>query len=266
VAAGPATVLRSRYFTDTADRRSSCYGGGLTEVAFGGSQMIVVGATEPFRNGRIGEAGNAALATALLGRDQDVIWLDLHETEPRPRPESQSEVDGPLYEQPDREGGGGVNPMWQAFPAWFWASLGLLGVLGLLVATVAARRLGPPVAEPLPVVVPATETVTGRGRLYARIRARGAALETFRTAVVRRIAPMVDPHSVVSASTGRGATTVDDKLVEYVAARTGWAPQEVSEILRGSAPQTDEELRLAVARLDALLDAVLTVGGSRGER
>ena len=46
-------------------------------------------------------------------------------------------------------------------------------VAAVLAAAARARRLGAPVAEPLPVLVPATETVTGRGRLYQRSRDRG---------------------------------------------------------------------------------------------
>jgi hypothetical protein len=57
---------------------------------------------------------------------------------------------------------------------------------------VAARRLGPPVPEPLPVAVPAAETVTGRGRFYERADARGAALGALQAAARHRILPLLD--------------------------------------------------------------------------
>ncbi|MEV4758449.1 DUF4350 domain-containing protein [Micromonospora sp. NPDC049559] len=259
VAAGPAAVLRSRYGADPEYLEFRCYDGGLTGIRLGGSELLAVGATDPFRNGRIGEAGNRALATALLGRDRDLVWLDLHRPEPRPR----APLPRPRYDQPERGGGTGGNPMWTAFPAGLWASLGLLGLLGLLIAVVRARRLGPPVAEPLPVVVPATETVTGRGRLYHRIHAREATLEALRSAALRRIAPLVAPARGLLAPHRAVASGWDDELIGYVADRTGRPVDQVRAILRGPAPATDEELRYAVADLDDLVAAVLAVGARR---
>ena len=63
----------------------------------------------------------------------------------------------------------------------------------VLLALVRARRLGPPVAEPLPVLVPAAESVTGRGRLYERIAAREASLDALRAAAIARMARVLDP-------------------------------------------------------------------------
>src|SRR5690606_41722785 len=61
------------------------------------------------------------------------------------------------------------------------AALPILIVVVVLLAWWQGRRLGPLVTEPLPVVVRASETVEGRGRLYRSRRARDRAAEALRT-------------------------------------------------------------------------------------
>ncbi|PRC53647.1 hypothetical protein C6A85_52785, partial [Mycobacterium sp. ITM-2017-0098] len=69
-----------------------------------------------------------------------------------------------------------------------WMALQLaLGVA--LLALWRGRRVGPLVAEQLPVVVRASETVEGRGRLYRSRRARDVAAESLRTAARQRMLP-----------------------------------------------------------------------------
>jgi hypothetical protein len=131
----------------------------------------------------------------------------------------------------------------------------LLAALALLIALVRGRRLGPPVAEPLPVLVPATETVTGRGRLYQRIRSRAETLDALRSAALRRLGPTVNPA---------GSDGGDDALIADVAARSGVPAHEVRAILDPPPPESDDELAHAVARLDALVAAVLRVGSRPG--
>jgi hypothetical protein len=249
VAAGPAAVLRSRYVADPDEVLFRCYEGGLVGIKRGTTEYLAVGATDPFRNSRIGEVGNAPLATALLGRDRQLVWIDVHRAERRPR--APAGGDWPGYRQPERVGGGS-HPLWDALPPVLWVSLTLLGALGALAALVRARRLGPPVAEPLPVVVPATETVTGRGRLYERIRSRPETLDALRSAALRRITPLIRPTTAV----GGAAAPERDEVVASVTHRTRLPAREVAEILYGRPPQTDEELAQAVARLDALVAAL----------
>ena len=59
----------------------------------------------------------------------------------------------------------------------------------LLLALWKGRRLGPLVAEQLPVVVRASETVEGRGRLYRSRRAGDRAADALRTATLQRMMP-----------------------------------------------------------------------------
>jgi hypothetical protein len=72
-AAGRASALRTRY--DAGPNGSICYGGGLVGARLGRAELFVVGASDLFRNGRIGEHGNARLATDLLAGKPRVLWL-----------------------------------------------------------------------------------------------------------------------------------------------------------------------------------------------
>ncbi len=69
-----------------------------------------------------------------------------------------------------------------------WIVLQLCLVV-LLLALWKGRRMGPLVAEQLPVVVRASETVEGRGRLYRSRRARDRAADALRTATLQRLLP-----------------------------------------------------------------------------
>ena len=105
-----------------------------------------------------------------------------------------------------------------------------------------ARRLGPVVTEPLPVVVRASEAVEGRSRLYRAARARGTAAEALRAGtrdrVVRRLGLATD--------SGRAA------VVDAVTARTGRDPAELDALLYGAAPGDDAALVRLAGDLSAL--------------
>jgi len=94
---------------------------------------------------------------------------------------------------PDQPGDPGPddesNPpsIWDAFPPTVWATVALLAVAALALAGASARRVGAPVAEPLPVRVRAAETVRGLGGLYRRARADDAALARIQAAARRRL-------------------------------------------------------------------------------
>ena len=85
-----------------------------------------------------------------------------------------------------------------------WIVLQLCLVV-LLVALWKGRRIGPLVAERLPVVVRASETVEGRGRLYRSRRAGDRAADALRTATLQRLLPRLglgpnaDPAAIVAA-------------------------------------------------------------------
>jgi hypothetical protein len=281
-AAGRAAALRQRY----EGNGIRCYGTGVVHMVRFQTDFVVIGASDPFRNDRIGEHGNEALATGLLATRSRVVWLDLHELEPPPgvtdEPGSPSGVPPSLGTDP-RDGGSGdgegegdgssgqgrpgegdgsegtsgddapeppsasdvddENPLWDAFPPWFWALLVQLALAVVLLALWRARRLGPPVTEPLPVTVRAAETVHGRGRLYRRAKARGPTADTLRAAARDRLAQLLNPTPEVS-------------LVDAVAAATGRGSEQVEGLLDGPTPESDDDLRRLQADLDALVEAV----------
>lgn len=246
--AGPAAVRHTRYAVGTPNR--DCYGGGLVSVGPPDGEIVVVGASDPFRNRRIDEHGNAALAVGLLAGFSRVVWVDVHAPEPFSSPPI--DVSLPEYHRPESDRGGGGGPsIWDAFPPALWASLVLAVAVAVLLAFVRGRRLAPPVSEPLPVLVPAAETVTGRGRLYQRIKARGATLETLRAAAIARLAAVVVPTGAV------GPQPTAEQLVARVAQRVGWPEPDVHDILFGPEPDGDDKLELAVARLDALVQVAV---------
>ncbi|SCF35609.1 protein of unknown function (DUF4350) [Micromonospora viridifaciens] len=248
--AGLAAADRQRYATQhsSTDR---CYSGGLVRVRWR-TEVVVIGSSDPFRDDRIDEWGNRALATGLLGGDRPLVWLDLPGPAPAPSWSRDPDGDGrpprPSPRPDDRAAAPPPedNPLWDAFPAWFWALLVQLALAGLFAVLWRARRLGPPVPEPLPVTVRSAETVLGRARLYRRAEARGPAAETLRAAALERLRyrlnlPPDTPPAEVAAR---------------VAGFVGADPERVAELLHGAEPTTDQEL-LALARdLDALTRTV----------
>lgn len=258
-AAGPAAVEKRHYqaYPGQARRTFDCYQGSVVGYRVENAEVIYVAASDPFRNDRINEVGNGALAEALLSTNSRVVWLDLH------TPESAADLDLPKIRLPDynrdeQERGGNGSSTIDAFPSWLWAGLLLAALVAFLLALARARRLGPPVAEPLPVVVPAIEVVTGRGRLYDRADARGPTLDALRSAAISRMAKVLNPYgaSGSEAELARGASGAE-ALVRQAAAQAGLSEESVRDTLYDAEPKTNAQLADLVSRLDALTAAVL---------
>jgi hypothetical protein len=94
----------------------------------------------------------------------------------------------------------------------------------------------------LPVVVRASETTEGHGRLYQARHARGRAADALRTALLSRVTRAVGlPH---------GASP--EAVAAALARHSAFSEARISALLYGSAPGTDQAL-LALARdLDEL--------------
>jgi len=101
-------------------------------------------------------------------------------------------------------------------------------IAAALAALWRTRRLGPLVAEPLPVVVRASETVEGHGRLYRSRRSRG------RAAAVLRDAARQPDHGPPRAPADADAAAVG----AAVAALTGREPGAVQPSCTGRPPAT----------------------------
>jgi len=244
---GAAAVLDTVYQFDPQVQTMNCYRGSVVGVEVDGTESVYVGANDPFRNNRINEAHNADLVTTLLGEYNRVVWLDVHAAEPSPA--VAPDIQLPQYRRDDQNRTNTGNSTIDAFPSWLWAGLSLAMVTAVLLAVARARRLGPPVAEPLPVIVPASEAVTGRGRLYERIAAREATLDAIRGAAITRMTHVLNPFG--------GKPAGAHELVRQIAQRTATPEPAVHAILYGPAPADDAALAEAVGRLDTLTAAVL---------
>lgn len=189
--------------------------------------VTVLGAPDVLTNGVLADEGNAALVLGLLGANPRLLWfLPGPEGPPVGQERSLSEL---------------------VPPGWLWG-VAQLGVAVVLVALWRARRLGPVVVEPLPVVVRSAETVEGLAQLYRRAGAREHAAETLRVATRARLAPLL----------GLGRVDQDGAaaLVAAVATRTGRTAAEVDTLLYGPAPLDDRLLVELADGLDACEEKV----------
>ncbi|MCH9641184.1 MAG: DUF4350 domain-containing protein [Actinomycetia bacterium] len=208
-AAGPAPVTR-------------CYDGVLVQYADDDRTVTVVGSAFFMMNQGLLKEGNAALAMNLAGSHPRVLW----------------------YAPQNREGpasGGGESITDLIPPQVTWVVWQLVAAVALL-ALWKGRRFGPLVAERLPVVVRASETVEGRGRLYRSRRARDRAAEALRTSTLQRMLPRLGLGPAADLST----------IAQAVAARCGLNPLAVTHTLHGAAPATDTDLVNLARELDEM--------------
>jgi hypothetical protein len=225
VAAGVAEVGLDRYKTEDAE--FTCYDRSLVVVSDGGAEVVVLGAQDPLTNDRLDDEGNASLSLGLLNEHDRVIWLI---------------PDSPELDQENRPAG-----IEEILPAWTGSTMCLLFVAALLAALWRARRLGPPVVEPLPVVVRSAETVEGRARLYRSARASAAAYEALRAGALARLLPAI----------GLGGEPDYRAVVEVVAARSGRPADEVHALLYGPPPTDDAGLVTSTDLLDTVVENTL---------
>lgn len=195
----------------------------------GGARLAVLGGGEPLTNGRLAQAGNAALALNLLGADgsaDEVRWL---------------------VPSPGSAAAGDTVSLSDIVPGWVPAAFLQLLLAALLLALWRARRLGPPVTEPLPVVVRAAEAVEGRARLYRRAQARDRAADALRAGARARLVPRL--------GLGRGIGGEPDPaaVVDSVSQRTHRSDAEVQAVLYGPPPADD----VALVRLADSLDSIV---------
>ncbi|BDB45484.1 MULTISPECIES: DUF4350 domain-containing protein [Mycobacterium] len=197
----------------------SCYGGALVSYRDGNRTVTVVGSSQFMTNDGLLEEGNAALAMNLAGMRPRVIWFAPQHAE------GHTSAHGSIMDLiPD-------NVTWIVWQLWLVVAL---------VAVWKGRRVGPLVAEELPVVVRASETVEGRGRLYRSRRARDRAAEALRTATLQRLVPRL----------GLGPNATPPAVVTTVAQRSGADPDFVQYHLYGPPPNSDSDLRHLALALD----------------
>ena len=177
----------------------------LVRYLAGGRTVTLLGSGVPLTNADLAHRGNAALALNLLRGSPQIVWL---------------------VPNPPAVTGAGQKSLLQVIPAPAYLVALQVFIAAGLAALWRTRRLGPLVAEPLPVVVRASETVEGHGRLYRSRRSRGRAAAVLRDAARLRIA----------ARLALPGDTDGDAVCVAVAARTGREPEAVRAILYGPAP------------------------------
>jgi hypothetical protein len=196
-----------------------CYDGAVVRYTDDGRTVTVVGSADFMTNSGLLSEGNAALAMNLAGTRPRVIWY--------------------APQQSEGESGGSAS-FTDLIPDRVWWMVGQLCLAILLVALWRGRRVGPLVAEDLPVVVRASETVEGRGRLYRSRRARDRAAEALRAAALHRMLPRL----------GLGPNAAPTAVAESVAQRIGADPNALAHLLFGPPPGTDADLVNLAHQLD----------------
>lgn len=210
--AGPVDLRTTQtYLAAQRQPLDSCYDGALVRYRDGKRTITVVGSDSFMTNADLAREGNAALAMNLSGYSGRLIWY------------APQRLQGAQSGKSTLAGLVPTNVRWL-----FWQ----LCVALALAAAWKARRLGPLVAEPLPVVVRASETVEGLGRLYRSHRARDRAAGALRTATLRRLAPRL----------GLGPAPEPAVVVAAVSQRLSAHPDWLWHLLFGPPPDSDDAL------------------------
>jgi hypothetical protein len=196
----------------------------LVQYRAGSRTITVLGSGAPLTNQYLAQAGDAALALNLLRQAGTITWIV-------PPP-------GALPAQ----AAAGQRSFFSLVPWPAYLIAIQLAIAALLAAAWRARRLGPLVPERIPVIVRATETVEGHGRLYQARRARDRAAGELRSAATTRIARLAGGD--VSAGT--------------LAVRTGEDARQISALLEGPPPASDQELVTLADQLDTLMRKIRT--------
>lgn len=197
----------------------TCYDGAVAR----GDGWAVLGSQSLLRNDVVSRTGVAALDVNTITDDRtisDVTWL----------------LTGTAAQS------GAAPTAWALFPDGARRAFVWLAVLGLLLVAWRARRFGPVVSEPLPVLVRSAEVVEGHGRLYYRAAARDRAAAALRAGSVERLGRHFGLH--------RGS--VLDDVVDATVLRTGRDPMTVGSLLGGPPPPDDARLIDLAVALDDL--------------
>ncbi|MEV4972729.1 DUF4350 domain-containing protein [Streptomyces scopuliridis] len=230
--AGTVDIGGERYATDIADADACYMSDGvptllrIRDTGTGAGDTVLLGSPDILYNDRLDQRGNASLALQLLGSRPHLVWY------------LPSLSDGSAAKSGGDSGFLGLIPS-----GWLWGVFQLF-LAAVLAAVWRARRLGPLVAERLPVAIRASESTEGRARLYRKANARDHAASSLRSATRDRLAPLLgvppaDAHS-------------PDVLVPAVSARLPDTARDPRTLLFGPAPTDDAALVRLADQLDAL--------------
>jgi hypothetical protein len=200
----------------------------LHVVPRGAGTVVALGSPAAFVNAHLAEADNAVLAVALLGPAAG----DRLTVIPRPPPEEEPETLASLI--PDRVVDG----------------LALLVAACLVALVWRSRRLGRPVPDHLPPVVPSAELARAVGDLLQRAGSREGAADRLR-GETRRLA---------GRTLGVPATTDAEQLTALAAGRLG-VPKDVATAALVDGPVHDDHELTRIAQAVAEVRAAATAPG-----
>lgn len=192
-----------------------------------GRRTSIVDGSRLFSNAYLAENGNAALALALLGQTDRVVWYvpslgdsDIEATSP--------------------------DTLGTLTPPWVTPAIILLMLSGAAAALWRGRRFGPLVAETLPVTVRASETMHGRARLTAKAADAPHAALAIRDGGQRRLARRL----------GLTARATSDEVADAASDRLRIPRGTLQALLAGPLPTDDAALVELARRLADLEEAV----------
>ncbi|GGK24364.1 hypothetical protein GCM10011583_65430 [Streptomyces camponoticapitis] len=222
---------------------------------------VLLGSPDLLYNERLAKQGNASLALQLLGSRPHIVWYLPSLSDPSAT-ESGSGIgsgndsgngddsgDSTGGEE-DQDGADNESSFLDLIPSgWLWGTL-QLALAAVLAAVWRSRRLGPVVAERLPVAIRASEATEGRARLYRKANARDRAASVLRTETRTRLASLlgVPPSEAHTPET----------LVPAVSAQLPDDSRDLRTLLFGPAPADDAALIRLTDQLDALEREVRT--------
>jgi hypothetical protein len=225
--AGPADMGGENLLVLATGTGQQCYtstsGPTLVQLQVRGRVVTVLGTAAPLTNAELAHEGNAALSVNLLP-SRRIVWLV-----PPAAAVAATTTRGP-------------RTFFSLLPLPVYLVAIQLAFAVLLAVGWRARRLGQLVAEPLPVVVRASETTEGHGRLYQSRHARGKAAAALRKATLSRITRAAGlPH-------GASPEAVSVALAQ----RSGADQTGIADLLYGPAPRSDQALVALARELDEL--------------
>ncbi|WP_446041802.1 DUF4350 domain-containing protein [Streptomyces sp. SID1121] len=241
--AGTVDLGGERYSTDSPGAEA-CYpvDGAPTLLVLADrndGDTVLLGSPDLLYNERLDQQGNASLALQLLGSRPHLVWYLPSLSDP-----TSSEDSGT-----DRAAGGESGFLDLIPSGWLWGAFQLF-LAALLAAVWRGRRLGPLVAERLPVAIRASESAEGRARLYRKANARDHAASVLRAASRDRLAPLLGVPP--------GRAHLPEALLPAVSVRLPNTALDPHSLLFGPAPADDSALIRLADQLDALEREVRT--------
>lgn len=237
-AAGYTTAVSPRIRATSAIDTAVCFAdaegyGTYVRLAQDGRRIVIIADPVIAMNRDLAEEGNAALVLRALGKNRNLIWYvgEIDDTTTFIDPDSpEPAIPDSVTATSDFVPRGTVDALWA------------LAFAGLVATLWKGRRMGPLVTEPLPVIVHASESTRGRGRLYQRARAFGRASAALRAAAAERMGRRLGvPRSADAPA-----------LIAAIVGASNRDPRAIERLLYGPPPRSEQDMMALAEELDTL--------------